>query len=605
MAELNAGSLVYQVMMLVLICLIPIGSYFGMDSPAPIETALKKSLTGSESTDETGPLDLSHSNYMMFMTIYTLPNIVLCFFAGYFIDTLWGRRKAAIICSTVVASGAFLFATGAYMNNLILCYVGRFIFGIGSESVALCEYAYNIHWFDKTKIPEHSKYKPFVGLGFAFSIAISFSRASTALAFQTLERSYNAFAGINNTATYLARYGDNIECTDYKILTDEEISELPSNLVQKGQNWASTCSVKDNVWTPDSDNPTHVIDGNLIGNETIPAGITKDDYIFKDCDKDNNRLVCVPNYAPTSAGKTLFVAFAVAVFTLMISAFLSYYDIMGNRWRKRNDRLTATGESQPLQTVNGGNGDDEKPPANNDDKEELSMIGWEDIKSLPYAAWLIMLICTTYYMTIFPFVSQAKEFLRIYRGVLNSDTANTYSSLILVLSGMGVSPAIGYLIDTYKYNCIWLIFGISLTVFGHVSFWILQFIPPLAIVLCLGVGYSAVAGSLWPLLSYNVPKKVSSTCYGLMQSMQLFGLFISYRVSGSIMDAGIKQELTSSEDEKVKAEIDELKKANYFNLEMYFTAVIVGALVLTIMLFLNQGMHGHDTSKKEEDEQKN
>ena len=163
MAELNANSPIFQFIMLVLICIIPIGSYYGMDSPSPLETQIKTSLNGS-STNETFVADLSHSDYTMLYEIYTIPNIILCFFAGYLIDSIWGRRKAAIICSSVVATGGLCVALGCWMNSLILAYVGRFIFGIGSESVALCEYAYNIHWFDRTKIdPKKSNYKPFIG----------------------------------------------------------------------------------------------------------------------------------------------------------------------------------------------------------------------------------------------------------------------------------------------------------------------------------------------------------------------------------------------------------------------------------------------------------
>lgn len=57
------------------------------------------------------------------------------------------------------------------------------------------------------------------------------------------------------------------------------------------------------------------------------------------------------------------------------------------------------------------------------------------------------------------------------------------------------------------------------------------------IVIFMGLGYAAVAASLWPLLSYNVPKKISGTSYGLMQSFQLGGLMLMYEVSGYLMDA--------------------------------------------------------------------
>ena len=170
---MNASNPLYQIAVLACICMIPIGSYYGMDSPAPIESYLKKSIDSLDSNETTGHIDLTHKEYMQFMEIYSVPNIFFCFIAGYIIDSFLGRRKGAVVFCTICTIGCFLFSAGAFMNSLIVMYAGRFIFGIGSESVALCEYAYNIHWFDRTKVKKGSDYKPIIGLSFAFSIAIT------------------------------------------------------------------------------------------------------------------------------------------------------------------------------------------------------------------------------------------------------------------------------------------------------------------------------------------------------------------------------------------------------------------------------------------------
>lgn len=188
--EIKPNQAWFQVFIMILVSCIPVGSYYGMDSPAPIERYIKKSILNNGT-------ELTHSDYMRLYEIYSIPNIFLCFVAGIFIDAKWGRRLGSIICCSVVTVGAFVVAGGAYMGNLILMYLGRFIFGIGSESVALTEYSYNNYWFDKTKIPDGSQYKPVVGLEFAFAIAISFSRGATAIAFKTLPRFYRYFAGVD------------------------------------------------------------------------------------------------------------------------------------------------------------------------------------------------------------------------------------------------------------------------------------------------------------------------------------------------------------------------------------------------------------------------
>ena len=108
----------------------------------------------------------------------------------------------------------------------------------------------------------------------------------------------------------------------------------------------------------------------------------------------------------------------------------------------------------------------------------------------------------------------------------------------------------------------------------HVALWLLPGLNNLFIVICMGVGYAAVAGSLWPLLAYNVDKKISSTCYGLMQSLQLFGLFVAFKVSGFIMDMGINADEAASDDYNVKKKVENLKRGNYYYLSMFFVICI-------------------------------
>ena len=536
MAELNANSPIFQFIMLVLICIIPIGSYYGMDSPSPLETQIKTSLNGS-STNETFVADLSHSDYTMLYEIYTIPNIILCFFAGYFIDSRWGRRKAAIICSSVVATGGLCVALGCWMNSLILAYVGRFIFGIGSESVALCEYAYNIHWFDRTKIdPKKSSYKPFIGLSFAFSIAISFSRASSFLAFETLGRSYEAFAGVNKTATALARYGDKmiggpdtdcITCIPCDLtkrpyncaLSPEDKLKVPTYEAQRGfYHWDRQCQNQNTDWNPanldttqfckkeepdcitkftevksedsgevtitykDSEGkaPTadqlEILNKMKLPSETVPNW-TEDDFSFEDCDKSDPRKVCIYNAAPANTGKAFFVAFLVAAFTLCICVLIAHVDILGNRWRKRTAKEKAElldgdmdDEQKALKSGDQNVEANTKQAEEADDDAGISMITWEDIKGLSLSAWLIMLICSCYYMTIFPFIGQGVEYFKIYRGETNDDYARRITGLIVTLSGFGVSPLIGMCIDFFCFNGLWLLFGIGCTVFGHWEF---------------------------------------------------------------------------------------------------------------------------------------
>lgn len=46
----------------------------------------------------------------------------------------------------------------------------------------------------------------------------------------------------------------------------------------------------------------------------------------------------------------------------------------------------------------------------------------------------------------------------------------------------------------------------------------------------MGISYSILAASLWPLVAFLVPKKMLGTAYGFMQSIQNLGLAVMYVV---------------------------------------------------------------------------
>merc|ERR1712127_919561 len=131
--------------------------------------------------------------------------------------------------------------------------------------------------------------------------------------------------------------------------------------------------------------------------------------------------------------------------------------------------------------------------------------------------------------------------------------------------------------------------------FGHFALWTMPALDNNIITIIMGIGYSAVAGSLWPLMGYNVPKKISSTCYGLMQSVQVVGLFISYRLSGIIMDKNITEDMRKPDiSVELQAEKNKVLIANYDQLSMFFTICAAISLVFAVLLVLNKGLDAHD-----------
>ncbi len=90
-----------------------------------------------------------------------------------------------------------------------------------------------------------------------------------------------------------------------------------------------------------------------------------------------------------------------------------------------------------------------------------------------------------------------------------------------------LSPILGYVIDRIGRNIYWLIGSITATIIAHALLAFL-FVHPILPLVLMGIAYSILAASLWPLVAFLVPKQMLGTAYGLMQSIQNLGLAIMY-----------------------------------------------------------------------------
>merc|ERR1712019_76143 len=194
------------------------------------------------------------------------------------------------------------------------------------------------------------------------------------------------------------------------------------------------------------------------------------------------------NVDSTATATAFFAAFALAFASLVISVILGYVDIRGNRWRKANP----DSENLPLTKQ------DEKEDVDDDD---TAIVTFSDVKQISLCAWLIFIICGVYYMSVFPFVSTGVEYLKIYHGA-SDKAAKVWAPLIVVLSGCGFALVFGTCVDKFMHNVLWLIAGIASTGAGHL------FLTWQWNIIAMGIGYALVASSLWPLLAYNVKKKI-------------------------------------------------------------------------------------------------
>ncbi|XP_054651215.1 major facilitator superfamily domain-containing protein 1 isoform X1 [Dunckerocampus dactyliophorus] len=135
LAICDPAHLLHRIVVLVFMCFLGFGSYFCYDNPAALQTQVLQDLS------------LNTARFMQLYAWYSWPNVILCFFGGFLIDRVFGIRLGTILFSLFVCVGQVIFAIGALVNYFWLMEIGRFIFGIGGESLAVAQNTYAVNWF--------------------------------------------------------------------------------------------------------------------------------------------------------------------------------------------------------------------------------------------------------------------------------------------------------------------------------------------------------------------------------------------------------------------------------------------------------------------------
>ncbi len=163
----HPSTKLYRFTILLFVSLLTFGSYFAYDIIGAIAPTLVEELGASRGT------------VGAFYTTYSIAAILSVLLGGLLIDYL-GTRKASLIFSILVFIGAALVA---FADNLTLLFVGRFIFGAGSEPLVVAQSAILARWFKGKE------------LALSFGIALTVSRMGTMFSFNTGELIASHYGG--------------------------------------------------------------------------------------------------------------------------------------------------------------------------------------------------------------------------------------------------------------------------------------------------------------------------------------------------------------------------------------------------------------------------
>jgi len=157
----------YRFTILLFASLLTFGSYFAYDIIGAVAPSLVEDMGAQRGT------------VGMMYTMYSIAAILSVLIGGFLIDRL-GTRKASMLFSVLVILGAGIVA---FANNLPMLFVGRFVFGAGSEPLVVAQSAILARWFKGKE------------LALSFGIALTVSRLGTMFSFNTGELIASVYGG--------------------------------------------------------------------------------------------------------------------------------------------------------------------------------------------------------------------------------------------------------------------------------------------------------------------------------------------------------------------------------------------------------------------------
>ncbi len=166
---------------------------------------------------------------------------------------------------------------------------------------------------------------------------------------------------------------------------------------------------------------------------------------------------------------------------------------------------------------------------------EEDIFRWKDFTGLLHnrAFIYITLICLCFYSAVFPFLKYAPNFFESKFGLPLAASSDIPS--YLPLGAIFFTPIFGWIVDHWGRGASLMIYG-SLLLTLCLSLLIFTPLTPYVPILFLGVAFSLVPASMWPLVSRIVEENRIGTAFGTMSSIQNFGMWFFTLIAGYILE---------------------------------------------------------------------
>jgi len=174
--HLKKSSMRSRWLVLALTCTVMIASYYSYDIPSALHQQLQDYMPRSSNFER---------NFNLLYTVYSIPNVILPLFGGNFVDR-YGAPQCLFAFASVVCCGSILLTIGVSNKAWGVMYLGRFVFGLGAESLCVAQSTITSDWFEGKDV------------AFAMGIGLAVSRLGSIINNITSPKVANSRGGIQS-----------------------------------------------------------------------------------------------------------------------------------------------------------------------------------------------------------------------------------------------------------------------------------------------------------------------------------------------------------------------------------------------------------------------
>jgi MFS family permease len=145
----------------------------------------------------------------------------------------------------------------------------------------------------------------------------------------------------------------------------------------------------------------------------------------------------------------------------------------------------------------------------------------------------ITLLCVTFYSAFFPFLKYATDMLH-NKFSLSTALAGKLTSIPIFCTVL-FTPFFGWIADIKGKSASMMVYSSGLLIIAHLTltFTMVNPIIPMAL---LGIAFSLIPAAMWPGVAKIIDQNKLGTAYGIMFSVQNFGLWLFPILIGLILD---------------------------------------------------------------------